>query len=323
MRNSLVLATYNGERFIQKQLHSILMQSISFDEVIIVDDTSKDNTVKIVEDFIREHKLENWVLYKNSENLGYRGNFKKGLQLAIGDIIYLCDQDDIWLPNKVEQMSSIMCKEEIKLLASSFTFIDEEDKSFIIKKVVANKSNNNLLDMKVETLELVEVPLSLIIRKNFSQGCCMAIKKEIISDFLQCSQGRMPHDWELALLAASKNGCYFLNIPLIQYRIHNENAIGLDFVIENKKQQTTNFRVHNRICVIEEEQEATKFLLRYKQLDSQVKKALKSRNECFNFRKQCITNKKIFPLIQKCIWGEYKKMCNLRMIGGDIVAIIK
>ena len=323
MRNSLVLATYNGERFIQKQLHSILMQSISFDEVIIVDDTSKDNTVKIVEEFIKKHELKNWTLHVNSRNLGYRGNFYKGLQLASGDIIYLCDQDDIWFPNKVEQMSTVMHKEEIKLLASSFSFIDEDDKPFIIKKKDEKKSNNNLLDMKVEENELVKVPLSLIIRKNFSQGCCMAVKQEIVFDFLICSQATMPHDWELALLAASKNGCYFLNTPLIQYRIHGDNAIGLDFVIQNKKQQTSNFRVHNRIQVIEEEQEATKFLLSYEKLDAQVKIELKKRNACFNFRKQCITNKKILPLIQKCILGEYKKICNLRMIGGDIAAIIK
>ena len=60
---------------------------------------------------------------------------------------------------------------------------------------------------------------------NFSQGCCMAIKKEVKDEYLKVTQGKLPHDWELNIISAIQNGCYYLDIPLIDYRIHNNNTI--------------------------------------------------------------------------------------------------
>ena len=104
---SVVMATYNGERYVEKQLQSILNQSLMPDEVIIRDDGSNDSTVQIVQEFIKKHNLSSWEIKINEENLGYRKNFANLLSLANGDYIFLSDQDDEWLGDKIEKMSTI------------------------------------------------------------------------------------------------------------------------------------------------------------------------------------------------------------------------
>lgn len=130
MKISLVMATYNGAKYLNEQLDSIKNQTLKLDEVIIVDDVSTDDTSYLVEKYISNHQL-NWMFIKNEKNLGYKGNFKKGLAHARGDVIFLCDQDDIWHLDKVERMVEVLNHHpEIKTLASSFNFVDGQGKPF-------------------------------------------------------------------------------------------------------------------------------------------------------------------------------------------------
>ena len=116
MKISLVMATYNGAKYLNEQLDSIKNQTLKLDEVIIVDDVSTDDTSYLVEKYISNHQL-NWIFIKNEKNLGYKGNFKKGLAHASGDVIFLCDQDDIWHLDKVERMvEALKNHPEIKAL---------------------------------------------------------------------------------------------------------------------------------------------------------------------------------------------------------------
>lgn len=77
MKISLIMAVYNGEKYLIKQLQSINNQTNKIDEVILIDDCSKDRSVEIIEKFIKENQLDNWKLIINNENLGYKNNFKK------------------------------------------------------------------------------------------------------------------------------------------------------------------------------------------------------------------------------------------------------
>ena len=103
MKTSVVLSAYNGEKFILEQLESIRIQTVPVDEVIILDDCSTDNTAKICQDFIFRHNLSHWHIEVNTQNKGFVQNFYAGFQKATGEIIFICDQDDIWQPNKVER----------------------------------------------------------------------------------------------------------------------------------------------------------------------------------------------------------------------------
>ncbi len=130
MKVSLVMAVYNGEKYLIEQLDSIRKQTYLIDEVILIDDVSTDNSYELIHQYIDGYKLINWKLIKNENNLGYRKNFKKGLEIVDGDIIFLSDQDDRWHLNKIEVMVEKMSQSNILSLASSFNFYGSRWKLF-------------------------------------------------------------------------------------------------------------------------------------------------------------------------------------------------
>lgn len=108
MKTSIILSSYNGKKYIKEQLQSIMAQTLMPDEVIIVDDCSTDSTVEVCNSFIEEHKLDNWKVIPNAVNKGWAENFSDAFLIASGDLIFPCDQDDIWLEDKIEKMTSVM-----------------------------------------------------------------------------------------------------------------------------------------------------------------------------------------------------------------------
>ena len=100
---SVILCTYNGEKYIKKQIDSILMQSVCPDEIIICDDNSTDRTCEIINN-INDKRI---ILHCNKNNYGVTRNFSNGLMLCNGEYIFLSDQDDVWEHDKVEKMLRI------------------------------------------------------------------------------------------------------------------------------------------------------------------------------------------------------------------------
>ena len=102
MSISVLMCTFNGEKYIKEQLESIFRQTQKPNEVLILDDHSSDLTVEIIRTFIAKHSLnDSWAVEVNSENLGYAQNFKNGMKRVTGEIVFFCDQDDIWEDKKV------------------------------------------------------------------------------------------------------------------------------------------------------------------------------------------------------------------------------
>lgn len=100
--SSVAMATYNGSQYIAEQLRSIENQTIRPDEIVICDDGSSDDTVAVIRDYAAQSAL-NIKLYQNEKNLGFRRNFEKAISLCTKEVVFLCDQDDIWVKNKVER----------------------------------------------------------------------------------------------------------------------------------------------------------------------------------------------------------------------------
>lgn len=220
---SVAIATYNGQEFIKEQLLSILNQTMPVDEIVICDDQSSDDTVKIIQELL----CDKIYLYQNEKNLGYKLNFKKALSYCKGDYIFLCDQDDIWKPNKVQTMIEIMQNHpEIKVLASTYDLIDELGNE---KQIDMNRkySNKNMYKCKVKDNALVKVPFERLVVENSFQGCALCVRQSINDKFQRCYAEDFYHDWFINLLASEQNGMYFLNVPLFHYRIHSKNTIGL------------------------------------------------------------------------------------------------
>ncbi len=103
---SIALCTYNGEKYIKEQLESIINQSLPPDEIIICDDCSKDNTEVEVKSVLENWK-GSWKFIINEKNLGYKKNFEKAISLCKGDIIFLSDQDDVWLSLKIKRTMDV------------------------------------------------------------------------------------------------------------------------------------------------------------------------------------------------------------------------
>ena len=109
MKISVVMATYQGEKYLREQLDTIRLQTRRADEVILCDDCSGDATVEIAEQYIREYGLEaEWRILVNEKNLGYANNFHRAASLATGEYLFFADQDDLWKPEKIEKMVGVM-----------------------------------------------------------------------------------------------------------------------------------------------------------------------------------------------------------------------
>ncbi|MDO4466892.1 MAG: glycosyltransferase [Bacillota bacterium] len=224
---SVAMTTYNGENYILEQLQSILSQEQSVDEIVICDDGSSDNTCQMIEDYISSNRLSHVHLVKNKTNLGYKRNFIKAMMLCHGDFVFLSDQDDIWLPNKVKRMMEAMKDERVKVLASSFECVDAQGSA--LRERRENRLNNDGL-YKVRIVqegECISIPFKELLRENYFQGASLCIRKELVKEICQSYQDYITHDWFINLWAAKYNGMYLLNEVLFQYRIHEQNNLGI------------------------------------------------------------------------------------------------
>lgn len=221
------MATYNGSKYIEKQLETLLEQTKQPDEVIICDDVSTDNTAELVLNFIEKHDLkQTWHFSINEKNLGYRKNFYNALTKATGDHIFLSDQDDEWYPEKIEKMHQIMqTNAKVKALNCAVSLIDGKSEPIAVAKQ-ASYYNAGFIYSRKPLAKLTSFSANAIMRNNISPGCTMAIKKELRDKLSELYQAEMPHDWYLNLMAALEHGCFFLNEQLTGYRLHENNTLG-------------------------------------------------------------------------------------------------
>lgn len=283
LKTSVVISTYNGENYIIEQLESIRMQTVSVDEVIICDDCSKDNTVEIIWNYIKKHKLENnWKIYVNQKNKGWIQNFHDLIYAAHNDVIFLCDQDDIWFKNKVEKMLTILEDEkEVKCLASSFEpyFMDEN------KVSLSNFYQNQMINDG--TLKKIEVTPKTV--HLMAEGCTMCVRKSFlkeIKDYWFCGWAHDEFLWKTALC---RNGMYKLNTVTLYRRLHADNVSRQGMRSVEKRIRHLSMEYNSFIVmknILQENEEVSK---RCDLIDSFIKMC--------KLRIELIQNKKLFNLI--------------------------
>ena len=197
------MATYNGEKFIERQLVSILYQLNSDDEVIISDDNSSDNTLTIIKS-LGDNRIK---VSTNQGHPGPLGNFEHAIKQAEGDFILLADQDDEWLPDKVSTLRALLQNHDVVL--SDCQVINEKNEIIHPSFFAFRKSKpgfwHNLL-------------------RNSYVGCCMAFRRDILTYVLPFPSKIHMHDWWIGLLVEAKGSVYFYARPLIYYVRHGSNA---------------------------------------------------------------------------------------------------
>lgn len=204
---SVCIATYNANKYIHAQIISILNQLNSEDEIIVSDDLSNDDTLEIIAE-INDSRIK---IIRGQTRLGVIKNFERSLYTARGDLIFLADQDDIWLPNKV-----VNCKKALAdytLIVSDCKIVDSQLNPIADSFFALKTSGSGVLKN---------------IYKNSYIGCCMAFRRNLLDIALPFPSGIPMHDVWLGLLAEIKGNVSFLPQPLVLYRRHDSNASFLE-----------------------------------------------------------------------------------------------
>lgn len=207
---AVVVATYNGATYLLAQLESIALQTHKPAQIIIVDDASSDDTVRIANNFAIEHP--NVLVVQNETRLGYIKNFEKGMLLATASYVALSDQDDIWVPHKLETLLANIGGQ--MLAYSDSELIDSE---------------GQLLNQKMSTIKnqlAYHTPIMYAIGA-WAPGHAMLFKKELIEKATPFPT-LVTHDFWLGFVATCYGTVVYVNEPLVHYRQHAQNAIGAD-----------------------------------------------------------------------------------------------
>lgn len=225
---SVALCTYNGERYIREQLESILNQTVKVDEIVVCDDGSNDNTLQIIEGFAGTTGTAIHI-HRNVTNLGPAKNFQKAINLCSGDIIFLSDQDDVWMPKKVATITNYFKQNpHISVVFTDGNLMDDEKNigslwhSFGITNN-AQKAIDDGFGMELFACESRATGATMAVRNTF----------EPLHTLNHYQPSHFLHDEILSMLALYYNQLGYCSEKLINYRIHSNQECGLGERLNN------------------------------------------------------------------------------------------
>ena len=239
------MTVYNGEKYLEEQLKSLGRQTLLPDELLIGDDGSTDGTEAVIRQMVG--KLPFPVSYvKNETRLGYAENFRRTAERARGDILFFCDQDDVWKRNKLERMVSVMgAHPEILVLVSSFWLTDSKtgEMRLTMDQMAAGMisavkqfgaallSGGGAEESSADSSDDAEVPEMIsweaFLRHPKYPGMTMAFRRELWKRVsLLPWPEKAAHDWMVCEYAAEQDGLYRIPDRLVFYRQHGDNTTG-------------------------------------------------------------------------------------------------
>lgn len=219
----VVLCTYNGARFIEAQLRSILEQRRRVDRLSIYDDGSTDDTVAIARATIAAHRdpALDATVSVNPRNLGYARNFGEALARATADYVAFSDQDDIWEPDKIERLLAAAERGRASLVFSDGIPIDADGVPFGGPSVLRGYGVS-----AASAASFARDAWAILLRRNVINGMAAMVRRETAQDALPIPP-EFPHDYWLALWLARSGPIVCIDEPLYRYRLHDSNTIGI------------------------------------------------------------------------------------------------
>lgn len=220
---SVAVVTYNGERYLKEQLDSILANLKSEDELVVSDDGSSDKTLDILRQYARQDVRIHIV---EGPGQGVIANVEHALSCCHGDYIFLADQDDVWMPDKVDRVTAVMKEQNAVLVVHDARVMDACCREIIMPSFFDYRRSG-----KGAFKNIV---------KNTYMGCCMAFSREVLSCVLPIPKDIPMHDQWIGVKCDLKyRRTVFLRDQLILYRRHGSNVSdftrnGIGTMIKNR-----------------------------------------------------------------------------------------
>ncbi len=217
----ILLATYNGEEYLEEQMDSVLTQSNKDWRLLIRDDGSDDNTVSIIKDYVARYPDRITLIEDDNRHLGVSLNFQRLLENSTADYVMFCDQDDVWLPQKIEATLNLM---------------KDTEKDYPNKPVLVH-TDLRVVDSRLKTIakstwryqgtcpETGNDPAK-VLAQNVVTGCTIMINRKTKEISMPIPEEAVVHDWWLVINVASHGKVAHIPDQLVLYRQHASNAVG-------------------------------------------------------------------------------------------------
>lgn len=220
LKISILLSTYNGEKYLKEQLDSLFLQTYKNFEIIVRDDCSTDKTKDILKEYEKMYPNKISLIEDDEGNLRSTRSFMRLLENSDSEYVMFCDQDDVWLPEKVEMTLKkiIEMKQkfgDIPLLVHTDLEVVDESLSII---------NNSFFNF--QKIDPYKDSFNNFLMQNVITGCTVMINKKLVQKCLPISDGVIIHDWWAGLVASKFGRIGYLSQATIQYRQHVDNVVG-------------------------------------------------------------------------------------------------
>ena len=221
LTSGVALCTFNGIAYLSEQLESLLAQKRLPDRIVIFDDASDDGTWEFLQTWANEAPLPVFV-HRNSRRMGIVRNFEAAVSALDTELVFLCDQDDIWFPEKIDELARMF----------------ESDSELLLVYTNAQLVDCDARDLKISLFEALDLSedernrirngdtFSVLCRRNLATGATVAFRRSLLGLALPFPEDWLHDEW-LAITAAARGKVVLTDVSSIQYRQHSRNAVGM------------------------------------------------------------------------------------------------
>lgn len=306
MEIAILMATYMGEKFVGEQIESILKQTYQDWVLYIHDDGSKDKTLEIIDTYVKQYP-EKIKIVEGESTGGARNNFLYLMTKVDASYYMCCDQDDVWLPMKIEKTVSAMKEIEQQN--------DEPVPCLVFTDLTVVDGNLNVIAERMsqyQNLDCKNTEISRVLMQNVVTGCTMMMNKPLRDATIRynCVDKIIMHDWWAALVAAQFGKMKFVEEPTILYRQHGSNSVGavdtksVKYVIE-KMNQAEEIKQSLKSTRVQAGEFAEVFDLKEQSLAMRYSKSDKMNKvqRISFYRKNNLTKSGFFRKVGLFVWG--------------------
>ena len=217
----ILMATYNGEKYLEEQLESILSQSYQNFQILIRDDGSIDSTRSVLAEYQKRYPEKICLYFNDGESDGAVNNFSKLMDLSTASHVMFADQDDVWHLEKVETLLSEMTAlenrlgKDVPLLVHSDLFVVDEQLDLVSKSF-----------WRYSGLTPMKTHFGRLLHQNVVTGCASMANRKLVEIATPIPNEAIMHDWWLALAASAMGKIRKIGKPTVYYRQHQRNVLG-------------------------------------------------------------------------------------------------